>query len=243
MSISAYEAHAATGRRRRKPHVPRPPATLRSTRLRSHIPGPPGRQLVVFIAPCRHRNQLLAHALLPLAHLAHSISRYTPDGSLLGFTRRLPPAARDRDTPRGFLFGNAGAAARWLGGPRRLALLLIHPSYSSTASYSSTYSRTNQPIHAAPLKAPAPDASYAQLGSATRARDTVRSPGRCSFNDMHLFSTPLYITRQAAVWASNHYLLPRLHQGGWPDSLPNYHLVSPSTQGVLYEPHDNFQIS
>ena len=59
-----------------------------------------------------------------------------------GYTRRLSPAARDRDTPRGFLFGNAGAAARWLGGPRRLALLLIHPSYSSTASYS----RTNQPI-------------------------------------------------------------------------------------------------
>ena len=42
-----------------------------------------------------------------------------------------------------------------------------------------------------------PDASCAQLGSATRARDTVRSPGRCSLNDMHLFSTPLYITRQA----------------------------------------------
>ena len=96
---------------------------------------------------------------------------------------------------------------------------------------------------AALLKARAADVSCAQLGSATRARDTVRSPGRCSFNDMHLFSTPLYITRQAAVWASNHYLLPRLHQGGWPDSLPNYHLVSPSTQGVLYEPHDNFQIS
>ena len=96
---------------------------------------------------------------------------------------------------------------------------------------------------AALFKARAPDVSCSQLGSATRARDTVRSPGRCSFNDMHLFSTPLYITRQAAVWASNHYLLPRLHQGGWPDSLPNYHLVSPSTQGVLYEPHDNFQIS
>ena len=79
------------------------------------------------------------------AHISLT-SRYTPDGSLLGFTRRLSPAARDRDTPRGFLFGNAGAAARWLGGPRRLALLLIHPSYSSTASYSSTYSRTNQPI-------------------------------------------------------------------------------------------------
>ena len=58
---------------------------------------------------------------------------------------------------------------------------------------------------AALLKARAADVSCAQLGSATRARDTVRSPGRCSFNDMHLFSTPLYITRQAAVCASNHY--------------------------------------
>ena len=52
---------------------------------------------------------------------------------------------------------------------------------------------------AALLKARAADVSCAQLGSATRARDTVRSPGRCSFNDMHLFSTPLYITRQAAA--------------------------------------------
>ena len=50
---------------------------------------------------------------------------------------------------------------------------------------------------AALLKARAADVSCAQLGSATRARDTVRSPGRCSLNDMHLFSTPLYITRQA----------------------------------------------
>ena len=84
---------------------------------------------------------------------------------------------------------------------------------------------------AALLKARAPDASCAQLGSATRARDTVRSPGRCSVNDMHLFSTPLYITRQAPPCVLPIIIFCHdLQQGAWPDSLPNYHLLSPITQ-------------
>ena len=69
-----------------------------------------------------------------------------------------------------------------------------------------------------------------------RERATVRNPGRCSFNDMGLFSTPLYITRQAPPCVLRIIIFCHdLHQGAWLDSLPNYHLLSPVTQRVLYE--------
>ena len=61
-----------------------------------------------------------------------------------------------------------------------------------------------------------------------RARDTVRSPGRCSLNDMGLFFTPLYMTRQAPPCVLRIIIFCHdLHQGAWPDSLLNYHLLSP----------------
>ena len=61
-----------------------------------------------------------------------------------------------------------------------------------------------------------------------RARVTVRSPGRCSLNDMGLFFTPLYMTRQARPCVLRIIIFRHdLHQGAWPDSLLNYHLLSP----------------
>ena len=80
------------------------------------------------------------------------------------------------------------------------------------------------------LKARAPDVSCAQLGSATpRARHC--SPGRCSLNDMGLFFTPLYMTRQAPPCVLR--IIIFCHQGAWPDSLLNYHLLSPIARASL----------
>ena len=72
-----------------------------------------------------------------------------------------------------------------------------------------------------------------------RERATVRNPGRCSLNDMRLFSTPLYIgpVKPHRVCFESLSSATTCTKGAWLDSLPNYHLLSPITQCVLYEQH------
>ena len=62
----------------------------------------------------------------------------------------------------------------------------------------------------------------------------MRSPGRCSLNDMGLFFTPLYMTRQARPCVLRIIIFCHdLHQGAWPNSLLNYHLLSPIARASL----------